>query len=274
VADVSADDVNRWRLHLENSRRAPHTIKGKRANLKTLLNSGLDAIGLSPLSKIRGVKVPRKNPNAFSPTDIATLIVAAQTLKKFCPITGIRRSDWWMAFVMTAWDTAIRLGDLLRLGFSDVNAETLVVTITQHKTGIVHTCQLRPETWQAISVIARQGDKPRELIFPWAATRYQFYVGFRQICGLAGLQGTSKYLRRGRATQEAKAGGPAAAACVLGHSDRTGTLAQAHYIDRAQLNSMAPLAPALPLPHAVLKRLPALEHFQAAGVNGHNGAAL
>lgn len=247
VANISSGDVNGWVAHLAEANVA-RTVRGKLANLKTLLNAAIDDGDLPALGKIRRIRVPAGCPEAFTPEEIGKLLKACEALGGWFPATGIKRSDWWAGFVNVGWDTAFRLGDLLDLRVLDLRERegSAIVYRVQHKTGrpIVH--RLRPETWAIVKRVCAQGLTTRERVFPWGAKRYQFYVAFKKLTTSVGLRGTSKYLRRARATQECKTGGPAAAARVLGHADGTGMLAWKNYIDRSQLDDQLPLPPALP----------------------------
>lgn len=142
-------------------------------------------------------------------------------------------------------DTCFRAGDLLDLKFSDLRPNRVVVKV-QRKTGRQYAGRLRDETWNAVQRIREQGEQsPERLIFCWAARREAFYKAFRELAEDAGVRGTSKYLRRARATDEFKRHGPAAAARVLGHADMTGQLAWRNYIDRSQLDSDLPMPPTI-----------------------------
>lgn len=247
LAELSAEDVNRFAEHLR-SKVKPRSIKAKLTNLMSLVNAALDEGVIETFGRVRHVRVPQAVVIAFTPEDVAKLLAAARLIPGYNTRTGLKRADWWTAFLLLAWDTAFRLGDLLDLEFSDVRPSG-VVAIAQQKTGRVMIGRLRPETLAAVTQLQEQGDSSRPYIFNWHTRREQFYKWFRKLCARAGVKGTSKYLRRSRATDECRrhggigGGGLAAAAKVLGHADLTGALALRNYIDRSQLTEELPLPP-------------------------------
>jgi integrase len=196
---------------------------------------------------LRRLKVPAHVIVAFTGEDVQKLLATAAKITGWFRQTGIKRRDWWIAFIHVAWDTCFRAGDLLDLRFSDLRANHCVVKI-QRKTGRQYVGKLRDETWNAVQVIKGQGEQAADrCIFPWASRREAFYKAFRELAAEAGVRGTSKYMRRARATDEYKRRGPAAAATVLGHADGTGQLAMRNYIDKSQLSDDIPMPPAIGL---------------------------
>lgn len=65
------------------------------------------------------------------------------------------------AYILVAYDTGLRMGDILSLRLEDIDLNGSMV-VTRHKTGKPIRCQLRPETMAAI---AKTVPPARELIF-------------------------------------------------------------------------------------------------------------
>jgi integrase len=269
VEQITADTINEWLIHLA-TQKAPRTVRGKLMTLRTLLSA---ANVLHELGPIRRVKCPANCVEAFTPEEVAKLLSAAERVPGWFGRTGIKKSDWWSAFIRTAWDTAFRLGDLLEIQPKELKdrGEAKVVQHVQHKTGRPVTRRLQPSTWEAIQSVLAQGMRDRAAVFPWAAVRYQFYVAFKKFAERAGVKGTSKYLRRARATDECRrnGGNPAAAARALGHADHTGALASRNYIDWSQVTDSLSLPPSIEAPLAP----PTVVSPSTNGNGPHNGHA-
>jgi integrase len=245
LEEITAEDLNRWAEDLAQ-RRSRRTARNKLSSVAAVLRAAIEDGKRAPLGKLRKIKVQTEPVRAFTPDEVRKLLDAATTVVGWFQHTGIRRCDWWTAFLNCAWDTAMRVSDLLDLEYNELRqvGEYTAIVKTQHKTGRVIAARLRPETCAAIEVIKPQGIA-RTVVFPWYGWRNKFSESFRRLAWRAGVNGTPKYLRRARATQEAKLRGLEAAAKILGHADATGGLAWRNYIDRSQLSDDLPMPPAI-----------------------------
>jgi integrase len=182
-------------------------------------------------------KCPKRPPVAWSIEEVRHLLTVVQALPGRFPC-GAKRSDFWAALVRTAWDTALRRGDLLALTTSNYSEGRIVVL--QGKTGWPKISALQPET---IEAIRRAGCFERELWFPWPFSREWFTDYFAKVVKSSGIRrGTFKWLRRASATA-AEIASPGSATALLGH--RTANMARDHYIDPLQVQHAKPPAPAL-----------------------------
>ena len=220
--------VNDWLDDLRENR-APDTVRTQRGNLLVVwwwaFREGL--IDEPPL-RVRRLRPVSRSPQAWTLQEVHQLILAAER----DPL----RPLWWSSLIRTGYDTALRLGDLLRLR-RDAVADTL--EIRQGKTGRVVAVRLRPET---LAVVRRHLGHPTSspLCWPLWGRREAFYRGFRAVVARAAIRpGTFRWLRRSAATQLEREQ-PGRGTELLGHASRRTT--EAWYLDRSQLGS-APLPP-------------------------------
>jgi integrase len=257
LEEITAHHLNRWSEAMEVTQVgkatgrtvAKRTIHNKLILAMTLLRAAVESGLRGPIiGRIKKIRVRGEPVRAFSIEDVGRLLQAASEVEGWFERTGIRRCDWWVAVIHAAWDTALRIGDLLDLEWPDFREHdgAVVLVKTQSKTGQVIAARLRDDTWAAIQQIRHQGETGRVSVFPWAGWRNKFSAAFRSVAQRAGLSGTPKYLRRARATAEYRINGAVAAGMVLGHSDGTGALAWRNYVDRGQLTASMDLPPALP----------------------------
>jgi integrase len=235
TADLNAQTLNAY-LDWMREHRKPDTLRSRRGNLLTLWKYAFDEeiIDEAP-RKVRKLRRTPRLPEAWSVAEVRQLIAAAADLPGVFWKTPIRRATWWGSLIRSAYDTGLRLGDLLAIGRFQVAP---VMQILQHKTGRAVVVQLRPSTLAAIDQTL--ADQARDLVWPLWARRQTFYEHFLQLVDVAGIRrGTFKWLRRSAATQLERID-PGRGTQLLGHSSRTTT--ETWYLDRAQLGP-APLPP-------------------------------
>ncbi len=126
------------------------------------------------------------------------LLAAADQLRGFFRGTRIERRLWWRAFLLTAWYTGLRLGDVLAIRFDSI-APTPDgggrLTVVMNKTGDAIHRVLPASAMQA--VLASMATSPREICFPLWVNRRHFYRAANALIHSAGLRGTIKWIRRG-----------------------------------------------------------------------------
>jgi integrase len=183
------------------------------------------------------VKVPRSNPEAWTPQELGRLIAAARRFRprKLGPQTycNVRPDLWWAALFLVLFDTGFRRRATLALRWSDVDLDAgwAIARACYQKTDRDEVRSLASDTTAALSAI-RWPD--REPVFPFAGTHAAFYYHFSLILKAAGLPAThrdkTQKLRRTHATWLAVAAGQAAAQESLGHSSLR--LTQRSYLDQ------------------------------------------
>ncbi len=242
LCDLNDDLVNRWLMHLKEFQ-APQTARNKRRAVLTIWKAASDEGFCKPHGKIRSVKVPEKIVEGWSASEASKLLATAAEMKGNQRKVGVPKWLYWTSFIMAAWDSALRLGDLLQLERRDIwpapnGAGTLCIVM--RKTGRQIHLTLRPATMQAIDASMAHGGK-RCLIWPLGGHREAWYRQFGRLVAKAGLVGTSRYLRRG-ASSEAEAVNPGAGPRLLGHRDNGETFRQ-HYLVGKICQTQVPLPP-------------------------------
>lgn len=244
LEEITSQEINRWSASLLGRNRRV-TVASKVRRIRTLLKAAIRSHLRGKLDGlVRKIKTPAHVVQGFNAAEVRQLLYTAEKIRGWFRLTGIKRSDFFVSYLHGGWDTCFRAGDMLTARKADLRPEKRCLVKVQRKTGRVVVRPLRDVTWDAIERILTQGDQsPERPIWHWLAHREAFYKAFRELCAEAGVRGTSKYLRRARATDEWRRGGPAAAARVLDHADGTGQLAWRNYIDRSQLDDQLPLPP-------------------------------
>jgi integrase len=226
------------------------TVKGERMSLLTFWRSAHDWGYLEDLPRrIRKVKPAQVAPDAFAPQEVTALLAATKDERFDHEAKGVHVGRFLSAIIRTSYDTALRLGDLLRITRDELHEGGLIV-LTMNKTGHVHTCQVRPSTLAALAAVALEDD---ERLLPWRQVRTGIHKYWRRLLRVAGLpvhrrNGLQKLRRTSASYVEAIT--PGAATGHLGH--RSGDLARKHYLD-PRLTSKAVLPPALPEPAGLLE---------------------
>lgn len=138
----------------------------------------------------------------FDAEQMGDLLRAADALPGKFLQNGIDRNLWWVAFLLTAWATGLRLGDLLAIKRESIKpiADGFGISIVMSKTGRVIHRPLPACVVEAIDRLMSVG-RPREVCFPLWSTQRNYYYEFKQIASEAGLSGTTKYIRRGSASE-------------------------------------------------------------------------
>ena len=226
---VVAEDANRFIMHMLETL-ARTTVKNRRGALGVLLRAAAADNLCAPLGKIRVVKVPQANPDAYTRDELAKLLDAVKIMRGWYA-NGIRRRDWWRAYLQAKYDSGLRVGDMLCLEWTDIWPDGTLVMV-QNKTGHSHKIRFESGTLEAMERIKPYGGA---LIFPWHACREAYFAAFRRLRKKAGVKGSAKWIRRAGATHVAMEHGTEAATKFLGH--RSGDLAVRHYIDARQVGT-------------------------------------
>lgn len=191
-------------------------------------------VDASIVRPLRRVKRDPPSPVAWSHAEIRRLLAVAAKLTggTKCPHRTLMR-----AWLLVAYSTGLRLGNLLEIRHSQIRGHRLLVR--QVKTKEPHVCYLDSLALAAIAELPRRGDR----IFGDLICRDKLLAQMRRLCKLAGMQGSTKFLRRSGATYAEIAGKDATR--HLGH--RTPGM-KVYYIDRlllAEEKQEEPTAPPL-----------------------------
>ena len=235
VADLTDETLNGF-LDWYRVNRKPDTVRTRRGNLLILWHWAFQEghTDVAP-RRVRKLRPIARMPSAWTIDEVKSLLATAEALPGCFHRTKRRRSAWWGSLVRTAYDTGLRLADLLAVANVAIQDRMVVL---QHKTGRYVFVQVRPATLAAID--QTMADESRELVWPLWCGRQTFYEHFKAIVQAAQIRpGTFRWLRRTAATQveTVQAG---AGTALLGHASRSTT--EQWYLDRSQL-AHPPLPP-------------------------------
>ncbi len=218
--EVSADAINDY-LRLRQPRVSSITLRNERGHLLTLWRFGFE-IGLIDTHPrgIAKVRVRRPPTKAWSPDQLRSLLEAAGSFHSRTMRSGANAASFLRTWILLGYETGARKGDLW--SFRGPLTRTL-----------------SDPCLESIDEMLPMGDGR---IIGWAATMRQSSRLMANCIRRAGLQGTSKWLRRSGATHcEMRQAG--AGRLHLGH--RSPALFEQAYCDWAQLRSVTPSVPPL-----------------------------
>lgn len=217
---------------------APQTVYNHRRMLGVLLRFAASerVVDASIVRPLRRIKRAPPSPVAWSHAEIHHLLQAAARLPggRKCPHSTLMR-----AWVLTAYSTGLRLDDLLHIRHDQLRGQRIL--IRQEKTAEPHVPYLDDNAMAAIRQLPVRG----RLIFGDLICRDKLLAQMRRLCKLAGMEGSTKFLRRSGATYAEIQGLDASR--HLGH--RTPGM-KVHYIDRllvAQEKGEGPTTPPIKL---------------------------
>lgn len=193
---------------------------------------------------VKPLKQPKRNPDAWSADEFARLVETAylgegwlsRSMVGGFHIAGLPANLWWTGLLLTAYNTAGRIGALLQMPPSDVNLDTgrIMLRAEYSKTMTDQPFTLDPAT---VAILGQFYDKERALLFPFPFSNASLYLYFRRLLKAAGLpvtpRGVFHKIRRTVATLSEIHIGAGAATGILGHSSRAVTIRS--YLDRSKL---------------------------------------
>lgn len=200
--DVDAITAHLINAHLEVLKErgcAPSTMRSRRTKLLVLWRAAY-AMGYTENrpdpDRIKKVRVPAPNPQGMSREQVGALVEWCQAnMRRHLLSVNVPAGDYLAALFLYLWSTGARIGDAVRLRYADIQGDS--VTWCQSKTGIWHKARLSPATLAAIELIRTE----REFVWPRRGrNRSSLYALIRRAFRGAGFVGTSKYIRRGVAT--------------------------------------------------------------------------
>jgi integrase len=235
---VAVDALNRYlcgRVELVSGQ----TLKTERSICLSLWRWAYDQ-GLFETAP-RGVmrlKARRKPTKAWTLDQIRQILAACDNASKRPMWSGAAPRDFLRAWVLLAYETGARMGDVFSFTRDQIDGDT--IAWVQSKTGDPLTRTLTPACQQAVQVMLAKS--PDGSILGWACSRRQAIRRMRELLESCGLDGSSKWLRRSGAThcEMAQAG---AGRLHLGH--RSPALFESNYCDWGQLRTKTPQPPQL-----------------------------
>lgn len=237
-SDFKLSNVERWSASLFARGLDPESIRGRRTALIGVWREAYDAGLIRSLpGRLRKIKVPDKPPICWDKPEYISLLATAGALPgRMNRDQRITRADFWTGWIRADYDSGLRLGDLRRLMFAQISSDGTVMLV-QHKTGETIIGHFSPET---MDVLARLRQPGRKLVFGDLVNQSNAQRYFRKLVELAGLRGSTKWLRRTGATW-CEVETPGSAPAFLGHKDfRT---AYKSYVDRSKTQQNKPRPP-------------------------------
>jgi integrase len=246
------DLVNEFLISRQRVGRSPETVASNRTKLLTLWRSAADAGLCAPPGRIRRIKRPQRIVRAFTHEAISRLLCVVRTLRGNIHYrdrltskwrdTGVRRRDYFRAFILADYDSGMRRGDLLSIERNWIRQDGRgggAIALVQSKTGRVQTKRFRARTMRAIDRLCNGRTTGR--IWIGYDTKRAWCQEFKRIVRKAGVGGSSKWLRRSSASYIARRYGKEAAKRHLGHA--SDGVADASYLDPLIAFAPVPLPP-------------------------------
>jgi integrase len=231
VRDFSDEAINAYVDWLRDNRQ-PDTVRTRRGNLLTLWRWAYQEklTDIAP-RRVRKLRPIRREPQAWTMAEVVKVIEASRMLRGQFRGSLMCRCHYCESLIRAGYDTALRLGDLLRVQHQWITDGRL--TIRQSKTRDIVACRLRNATLDAIERC--MSDEPdRLLIWPLWGRREALCRIMRSIVKTSGVRpGTFKTLRKSAITA-LESIQPGAGTRLAGHRSRSTT--EQWYIDRSQLD--------------------------------------
>lgn len=218
VAEITTERVDKY-LTESLGVLSPQTVSNHRRILTTLMTEAR-RLGLNTCisERFRRVKVPAPVPRALSRHEIAAAVDAAR--KTHGHFRDLKKSDFLVAWFLTAYCTGLRCGDLLQIRWDQLRGRRMYLRI--NKTSTPHVAVFTDEAIAACKALPK-----RQRIFGDFAAQNTVQQWVKACMLSAGIDASTKFLRRSAATY-AKVMGKNPKA-MLGH--RTDGLAERHYVD-------------------------------------------
>jgi len=232
VGNLSETAVIAW-LRSYSGHVAARTVNSKRCALLALWRAAA-ADGLCrPPGLIPKMREPLHLPEAWSLQEFERLLRAASLEPGV--IDGIDACRWWPALLLTLFDTAGRIGAIIRVRAADLllDQRALILRAENQKQRRDQFCRLSDQTVAALAATGLPAASVRALVFPWPWRRETLFARLRKIARRAnvrhgrGAGGLFHRIRRTSATLVYCNGGDAAK--HLGHASAAVTMK--HYID-------------------------------------------
>lgn len=230
-------DISEHLAWLKDHGYSPATIRGRRAKLLVLWRAAY-AMGYTDNrpdpDRIRKVKVPPPNPQGLTREQTQQLVAWCRcNMRRRLRSVPVSGGDYLAALYAFMWDSAMRLGDAL-----DMQWEWIGPTVTwrQSKTSRWCTAKISSSTLELLERIRVPGHSK-----PWprsASSRTSLYAMIRRSFRGAGLTGTSKWLRRGAATDVFERGLDPGRA--LGHVPGSRVALRYYVSQEAQIEPVSP----------------------------------
>lgn len=198
--DLTAETINNWiDWALSHTELVKTTINNRRRAFRTLAKAYTN----QELTGVYCVRPHNKLPDGYSWQQAKAIVDSvrrcqSQWLEFRYRAIGIKRRDWWYAYLLACWDSGAPT-DMRLLRKSELAEDGCIWKLRQ-KTGKLISPQLSTEALRAIKKISKRKD---DLVIPkWCNCVNSKCISqeFRVIRDLAGQPGTLKWFRSGSGT--------------------------------------------------------------------------
>lgn len=210
--------------------RSPATVKAYKDGITILWNWLAEQDFVKPYDprRLRKIREEVQPPRPFSLDQVQQLLAAAATLTHRC--NHGTAAEMMRAWILLAYETGLRGGDLRRLTPEDLKSD--VLTIAQNKTSQPHSFRVSRLARQALEPVLAAGQKT---IFP--PTKYAMDRWNKRLIKAAESLGLTRRKRQGigtlrktHGTEICRTHGLEAAAQSLGHVSGT-KIARKYYVE-------------------------------------------
>lgn len=234
--EFSAARINAYLVALKERGWSPPSLRGLRTKLLVLWRAAYrDGFteNAPDADRIRRIRVPEPNPQGLDHEQMTRLVAWCQVnLRRKMRLVPVPAGDYLAALFLFLWATGMRLGDAVSMEYAWLGP---TITWRQSKTGRWHRASLSPATLAAIEKIRTE----RAMIWPRPGkNRTALYRLIRKAFAGAGLEGTSRWIRRGVATNVYINGGDPGAA--LGHVPGSRVAHRFYVSQDAQITPVSP----------------------------------
>lgn len=235
---LSVDKVNTY-LKKRLTERATSTVKRERSVLLQVWRWGYDRglVDHAPRGVMR-FKVRKPPTKAWTVDELRRLLEVADRRRGVAMRSGADQGEMLRAWILVCYESGSRFSDCWSFGRQHLDGDSL--SWTQAKTGDPITRVLSAACVEAIGVML--AGSPDGRILGWCAKKRRAMQIMRGLIDEAGLDGSSKWLRRSGATH-CELQRPGAGRMHLGH--RTPGLFESAYADWSQLRENTPRTPEL-----------------------------
>lgn len=201
VEALNKEAANKFVEWLRVQPKRPKTQHSRRRAFATLWTAAHDANIAPPPVPFRKIAVPKASPVAWSFDSVKRIVESVHGDRRNW-VNGIEYGVYWESLFRAAWDSALRLGDLLEIErdwiICDSDGGGLLRKVMQ-KTQREHFVKFHPSTMQMIDLAMSQSPE-RRLIWPLRTTRRRFYENVKTILKHNSENGTFRYFRRSAVT--------------------------------------------------------------------------
>ena len=227
LEDLTLAKFLRWRASTPHRGKVPSTnsVIKDRTQLLAIANHAAKKrmVEFVTLAKARPVE---RTPRGYTADDVAAMIRVARSRRG--ATGGVPSGWWWGTIIYTGWITAGRLGEMLALRWSQVDAaERTVCYLAETRKG--HTRDVtRSLTPELAAWLAEHRREPGDRVWDWDRNPTSIWSSLRLVCERAGVTYRGFHgLRKASASYYTAAGGDATQ--LLDH-DRPSTTRQS-YLD-------------------------------------------